>query len=67
MQTAFLTSEQLAIPKEHTVFRFEIELPEREGEEKQKPLVFELFGEQFQTRGADRANKKFRMHYMPDL
>ncbi|KAF1919716.1 Rof/RNase P-like protein [Ampelomyces quisqualis] len=56
-----------AIPKEHTVFRFEIEIPEKEGEERQKPLVFELFGEQFQTRAADRANKKFRMHYQPDL
>jgi ribonuclease P protein subunit POP4 len=62
----FLTGGCVAIPKEHTVFRFEIGLLEKEGE-KQKPLVFELFGEQFQTRGADRANKKFRMHYMPDL
>lgn len=32
-----------------------------------KPLVFELNAEQFQTRAADRANKKFRMHYQPDI
>ncbi|KAF1846606.1 ribonuclease-like protein P complex subunit Pop4 [Cucurbitaria berberidis CBS 394.84] len=56
-----------AVPKEHTVFRFEIPLPAKEGEEVKKPLVFEIFGEQFQTRAADRANKKFRIHYQPDL
>jgi ribonuclease P protein subunit POP4 len=53
----------IAIPKEHTVFKFEIPSVG----EKQKPLVFEINGEQFQTRAADRANKKFRMHYQPDL
>ncbi|KAH7394953.1 Rof/RNase P-like protein [Phaeosphaeria sp. MPI-PUGE-AT-0046c] len=53
-----------SIPKEHTIFRFEIPLL---GGEERKPLTFELFGEQFQTRAADRANKKFRMHYQPDL
>ncbi|OAL04156.1 RNase P/MRP, p29 subunit [Phaeosphaeriaceae sp. SRC1lsM3a] len=57
-----------SIPKEHTIFRFEIFLPAKEeAGEKRKPLTFELFGEQFQTRAADRANKKFRMHYQPDL
>ncbi|KAH9874678.1 hypothetical protein IAQ61_003868 [Plenodomus lingam] len=56
-----------AIPKEHTIFRFEITLPVTEGEEEKKPLVFELNGEQFQARAADRANRKFRMHYQPDI
>jgi len=56
-----------AIPKEHTVFRFEITPPAKEGEDAQKPLVFEIFGEQFQTRAPDRANKKFRMHYSIDI
>ncbi len=32
-----------------------------------KALVFEIFGEQFQTRAPDRANKKFRLHYQPNL
>jgi ribonuclease P protein subunit POP4 len=53
-----------AIPKEHTVFRFQVSLPGGEGT---KPLVFEIFGEQFQTRAPDRANRKFRMHYQRDL
>jgi ribonuclease P protein subunit POP4 len=48
------------------VFRFEIPVDPKEGEEK-KPLVFEIFGEQFQTRAPDRANKKFRMHYQSDI
>jgi ribonuclease P protein subunit POP4 len=57
----------LAIPKEHTIFRFEVPMLAAEGEEAPKPLIFEIFGEQFQTRAPDRANKKFRMHYQPDL
>ncbi|KAI4703990.1 hypothetical protein J4E81_001054 [Alternaria sp. BMP 2799] len=56
-----------SIPKEHTIIRFELPLPVEEGKEPMKPLVFELNAEQFQTRAADRANKKFRMHYQPDI
>ncbi|KAF9739234.1 hypothetical protein PMIN06_005259 [Paraphaeosphaeria minitans] len=56
-----------ALPKEHTIFRFEVPVPSKEGEEEKKPIVFEILGEQFQTRGADRANKKFRIHYQPDI
>ncbi|KAH7068847.1 Rof/RNase P-like protein [Paraphoma chrysanthemicola] len=56
-----------AIPKEHTVFRFEVPVLAKDGEDAPKPLVFEINGEQFQTRAPDRANKKFRMHYQPDI
>lgn len=56
-----------SVPKEHTVFSITIPLPARDGEEAPKPLELELFGEMLQTRAADRANKKFRMHYQPDL
>ncbi|KAF1924288.1 RNase P/MRP, p29 subunit [Didymella exigua CBS 183.55] len=61
-----------ALPKEHTVFGFSISLAHveaKEGEEAQapRPLQFEIFGEQFQTRAPDRANRKFRLHYQPDL
>lgn len=63
-----------AIPKEHTVFRFTVPLPnvaeagtegEGNGQEKAasagpKPLVFELHGSQFENRPVDRANKKFK-------
>lgn len=55
------------IPKEHTIFRLEVPVPSKEGEQGKKPLVFEILGEQFQTRGVDRANKKFRIHYQPDI
>jgi len=56
-----------AVPKEHTMFRFEVSLAADEGAEAPRPLIFEILGEQFQTRGPDRANKKFRMHYQPDI
>jgi len=56
-----------SVPKEHTVFRFEIPLPSKQGEDAPKPLVFDILGEQFQARAPDRANKKFRMHYQPEL
>jgi ribonuclease P protein subunit POP4 len=44
-----------------------VPLPEEDGKTIMKPLVFELNAEQFQTRAADRANKKFRMHYQSDI
>lgn len=62
----------LAIPKEHTVFRFTIPskpvqpLAEETGDndnsegEKPKDFVFELHGSQFENRPVDRANKKFK-------
>lgn len=56
-----------AIPKEHTTFRFEVPVPVESGEQAPKPLIFEILGEQFQARAPDRANKKFRMHYRPDI
>ena len=59
-----------SIPKEHTMFRFEISLPANESENEvdpAKPLVFEIMGEQFQHRAPDRANRKYKMHYQPDL
>ncbi|KAL1798647.1 hypothetical protein ACET3X_002684 [Alternaria dauci] len=56
-----------SVPKEHMILRFEVPLLEQDGETPTKPLVFELNAEQFQTRAADRANRKFRMHYQPDI
>ncbi|KAF2873432.1 Rof/RNase P-like protein [Massariosphaeria phaeospora] len=60
-----------SIPKEHTMFRFEIPLPpaadSSSGASAPKPLIFEIFGDQFQTRAPDRANKKLKMHYQPDI
>lgn len=59
-------NEIKTIPKEHTIFRFEIPLGSETGGEK-KNLVFELHGSQFENRAPDRANKKFKQHVMPDL
>ena len=57
------------VPKEHTVFRFEVPFEEDQKVENapKKPLVFEIHGSQFQSRAPDRANKKFRLHLDPDL
>jgi ribonuclease P protein subunit POP4 len=69
------------LPKEHTIFRFTVPFPgtpanavgnakeeaDSEGERKPKDLVFELHGDQFQHRAADRANKKFKPHFLPDI
>ncbi|PGG95267.1 hypothetical protein AJ79_10156 [Helicocarpus griseus UAMH5409] len=55
--------EVKTIPKEHTVFRFEIPPPRSENTEtnvNKKNLTFELHGSQFENRSVDRANKKFK-------
>jgi len=39
----------------------------RQQRERKKPLVFEIYGNRFQTRAADRANKKVRLHLDPQL
>lgn len=66
----------LAIPKEHTVFRFEVPLDSGSRADVQtlnnveaapKSLVFELHGDNFKNRAPDRANKKFKMHLAEDL
>ncbi|KAI6793155.1 RNase P/MRP, p29 subunit [Hortaea werneckii] len=72
--------EVKVLPKEHSVFRFEVLLEDGGEEEKRgedegmvkeegnrRPLVFEIQGGQFENRAPDRANKKFRAHYDPDL
>jgi len=58
------------IPKEGTVFRFEIPAPtvgdqEKDAAKQDQPesMLVELHGEQFRYRSADRASKKFRQHF----
>lgn len=59
-------NEVRTLPKRGSVFRYELPLPDQEGalpdneEERKKCLMFELQGNQFETRPADRANKKFK-------
>lgn len=60
----------IAIPKEHTWFRLRIPVdavPEQGQVEEPQALVFEINGEQFQHRATDRTNKKYKMHYQPDI
>jgi ribonuclease P protein subunit POP4 len=62
--------EVKTVPKRNTVFRYEIPLPgipeevpkddHPKGEETERKLVFELHGNQFEFRPADRANRKFK-------
>ncbi|WPH01554.1 RNase P/MRP, p29 subunit [Acrodontium crateriforme] len=63
-------NELKLVPKEHTVFRIQVPWEvsnEDAGEDSKAPLLFEIHGNQFQTRAPDRANKKFRPHVDLDL
>jgi ribonuclease P protein subunit POP4 len=69
------------VPKEHTVFGFRIPRGGEGGENgdeeveggeegkggRRKDLLFELHGDQFIYRAADRANRKFKSHFLPDV
>lgn len=64
------------VPKEGTMFRVEISPPEsttsQETEDKDtqpspKNLVVEILGDQFNLRSADRANKKFKLHFLKNV
>lgn len=56
-------NEVKKVPKEHTMFRFEV--PSKEAE--RKAMLFEIHGSQFESRAPDRANRKFKTHIDPDL
>lgn len=70
-------SKVKVVPKEGTLFRVEIPPvaePENVGDtavgEKAAPrksLVFEIHGDQFTVRAADRANKKFKTHFLKKI
>jgi ribonuclease P protein subunit POP4 len=53
------------VPKEHTVFRFEV--PGKDAEGKERIMVMELQGEQFMFRAAERAGRKFKVKPMLDI
>lgn len=62
------------LPKENTIFKFTVPIQaikkdiesENDGNSVTE-LVFELHGEQFMHRAADRANKKFKPHFLPHV
>ncbi|KAH8895690.1 RNase P/MRP, p29 subunit [Thozetella sp. PMI_491] len=69
------------VPKEGTVFRIEVPSPEGQGKAaedsgyaedntnrgKEPRLVFEIHGDQFMYRSADRASRKFKNHFSKSL
>jgi ribonuclease P protein subunit POP4 len=59
------------VPKEGTNFRITIpggeEVPYRTSSTGKREFEFQVLGDQFQFRPADRANKKFRAHYLKML
>lgn len=75
-----MSNLELAIPKKHTIFRFELVQPTEDmtnsgqtdhtgvsvGRGVQN-LVFELHGSQFENRATDRATKKFKQRNLTDL
>lgn len=56
------SNEIKTVPKEHTIFRFDVPFTDQE----RKPASFEIIGEQFMARAPDRATKKFRLHISQD-
>ncbi|KAF3936064.1 hypothetical protein ABW20_dc0104265 [Dactylellina cionopaga] len=54
------------IPKEHSVFRFEIPWPENTTQPA-NPIALELHGSNFMFRAAERMNRKFKAKAMDDL
>ncbi|KAI0173265.1 ribonuclease P protein subunit p29 [Hypoxylon sp. FL1284] len=62
------------VPKEGTLFRVDVPVPVPQenaaaaaDDKERKPFSFEIHGDQFQYRSADRANKKFKAHYLKNL
>ncbi|KAI1134802.1 ribonuclease P protein subunit p29 [Hypoxylon sp. FL0543] len=60
------------VPKEGTLFRISVPPAQEQTKEKaaaqqRKPFTFEIHGDQFQYRSADRSNKKFKPHYLKNL
>jgi ribonuclease P protein subunit POP4 len=53
------------LPKEGTMFR--VHVPALDATLDQKPFCFEIHGNQFQLRSSDRANKKFKNHFLKKL
>ncbi|KIX04335.1 uncharacterized protein Z518_05203 [Rhinocladiella mackenziei CBS 650.93] len=58
--------EAKTLPKKDTVFRYEIPIPSGSKDES-KNLKFELHGNQFEFRPAERANRKFKWKVMDYL
>lgn len=60
------------VPKEGTIFRIEVPVEDtltdgyKQGERERK-FAFDVLGDQMMLRAADRANRKFKPHFLPSL
>ncbi|KAI6087754.1 ribonuclease P protein subunit p29 [Hypoxylon rubiginosum] len=70
------TNQIKTVPKEGTMFRIAVSAPEpaqqklaaAETQDKErKSFIFEILGDQFQNRSADRATKKVKPHFIKNL
>ncbi|KAI0466014.1 RNase P/MRP, p29 subunit [Xylaria cf. heliscus] len=60
-----LQNESKTLPKEGTIFR--VRIPAPTASQDREPFCFEIHGDQFQHRSSDRANKKFKSHFLKKL
>ncbi|KAH7376659.1 ribonuclease P protein subunit p29 [Plectosphaerella cucumerina] len=71
-------NEVKIVPKEGTMFKVEVPVEKPSGEmdgeaaseqtaESTSRFVFEIHGDQLLLRGADRANKKYKVHFLKDV
>lgn len=54
------------VPKDGTVFRVHVPVQEKEGEAG-KTFAFDILGDQMMLRAPDRANKKFKAHFLTTI
>ncbi|KAL7944306.1 RNase P/MRP, p29 subunit [Trichoderma barbatum] len=52
------------IPKEGTTFRVQVSAPQQADDATDKRFAFEVLGDQMMLRSADRANRKFKSHFL---
>ncbi|QYT01495.1 Ribonuclease P protein subunit [Trichoderma simmonsii] len=52
------------VPKEGTTFRVEVSEPQQASDAPEKRFAFEVLGDQMMLRSADRANRKFKAHFL---
>ena len=55
------------VPKEGTTFRIEVITGQEDPESEDKKFIFEVLGDQLMLRSADRANRKFKPHFLKTL
>ncbi|KAK3175764.1 RNase P/RNase MRP complex subunit [Lecanicillium sp. MT-2017a] len=55
------------IPKEGTTFKIEVDVPDTQTSKPIQTFAFEVHGDQLMLRSADRANRKFKQHFLRRL